>query len=107
MIDNIASLYRAEWFDGIGRFDPELRYAWGIDLETCWKARQQGRSLWVHEGSRIKKETNVGYQMNRMGMSADDRNYHARANMAEVLERRDGADWWSRMLNEGVSREWR
>ena len=107
MIDNIASLYRAQWFDGIGRFDPELRYAWGIDLETCWKARQQGRSLWVHEGSRVKKVTNIGYQMGRMGMSADDRNYHARANMAEVLERRYGADWWSRMLNEGVSREWR
>lgn len=43
MIDNIASLYRADWFDSIGWFDKELIYAWGIDLETCYLARKGGK----------------------------------------------------------------
>jgi len=40
MIDNIASLYRADWFDSIGRFDKRLIYGWGIDLETGYIARE-------------------------------------------------------------------
>lgn len=107
MIDNIASLYRAEWFNDIGRFDPDLKYAWGIDLETCWLARHDHRSLWVHEGSRIKKVTNVGYDMGRMNMSASQREQLAGNNMADVLSKRYGNDWWDRMLNENVEDEWR
>jgi hypothetical protein len=106
MIDNIASLYRADWFDEIGRFDPELKYAWGIDLETSFKARTQGRSLWVDERSWIKKVTNIGYDMGRMQMSATNREQLAGQNMAEVLSGRYGPNWWERMLNERVSDEW-
>ncbi len=107
MIDNIASLYRADWFDENDRFDPDLKYAWGIDLETSLKARQQGRSLWVDERSWIKKVTNVGYDMGRMNMSASNREQLAGQNMAEVLSGRYGANWWDRMLNEEVSNAWR
>jgi hypothetical protein len=107
MIDNIASLYRADWFDEIGRFDPELKYAWGIDLETSFKARNQGRSLWVDERSWIKKVTNIGYDLGRMKMSATNREQLAGQNMAEVLSGRYGPNWWERMLNERVSDEWR
>ena len=107
MIDNIASLYRADWFDANGRFDPMLKYAWGIDLETCFKARTQGRSLWVDEHSRIKKVTNVGYDMGRMNMDPGEREQLAGANMAEVLSGRYGPNWWDRMLNEEVSDAWR
>ena len=107
MIDNIASLYRADWFNSIGRFDPDLIYGWGIDLETCWKARQQGRSLWVHEGSWVKKITDIGYQMGRMNMSAETRRQVAGNNMAEVLSARYGPDWWDRMLNENVEAGWK
>ena len=107
MIDNIASLYRADWFDANGRFDPMLKYAWGIDLETCFKAREQGRSLWVDERSQIKKVTNIGYDMGRMNMNAPTREQLAGANMAEVLSGRYGPNWWDRMLNEGVNNAWR
>jgi hypothetical protein len=107
MIDNIASLWYADWFDEIGRFDPELKYAWGIDLETCFKARQQDKSLWIDERSRIKKVTNIGYDMKRMNMKADTRGQLAGQNMADVLSGRYGPDWWDRMLNEGVRDEWR
>lgn len=100
MIDNIASLYRADWFDGIGRFDPALTYAWGIDLETCWKARRDGKGIYIQPDSHVRKITNIGYRMNRMQMSASDRELKAGAQMTEILSARYGAGWWERMLHE-------
>ena len=100
MIDNIASLYRADWFDAIGRFDPRLFMAHGIDLETCWKARKEGRSLWVHEGATVKKVTNVGYDMGRMNMDARERAVLAQASMNTVLGERYGPDYWQRLTEE-------
>jgi hypothetical protein len=107
MIDNIFSMYRADWFDEIGWFDLELRYAWGIDLETCWKARAQGRGLYVHEGVRIRKVTDVAYRMERMRMSAEERRALAGQNMAIILERKYGPGWWDRMTQEFVTDEMR
>lgn len=107
MIDNIFSMYRADWFDSIGGFDPDLRYAWGVDLETCYKARQQGLALYVHEGVQIRKVTNVAYKMERMGMSADERSRLAGENMAFYLSRKYGDDWWNVMTNYLVEMEWR
>jgi hypothetical protein len=106
-IDNIASLYRADWFDHVGRFDPDLTYAWGIDLETCWKARKDGRSLWIHEGVKVEKVSDIGYTMNRMNMSAEERAQRATYNMWSVLTRKYGSDWEYMMLNEGVDDAWR
>lgn len=106
-LDNIFSMYRAEWFDSIGRFDPELRYAWGIDLETCWIARSQGRELYVHEGVQVRKVTDIAYQLDRMRMSADERRALAGQNMEIILSRKYGDNWRWRMLNEFVESEWR
>ena len=102
MIDNIASLWRADWFDANGGFDPELRYGWGIDFELSYKAREQERLLWVHEGVEIRKVTDIGYSMDRMNMTADERVGLASANMADVLSRRYGPAWHWKMLNEHV-----
>ena len=104
MIDNISSLYRADWFDSIGRFDPELKYAWGIDLETCYLARKSGRTLWVCEDAPVRKTTNIGYTMNRMNMSADERTRLARANMIEVLERKYGQGGYLRTKTEYIEK---
>ena len=106
MIDNIAALWRADWFDRIGRFDPDLRYGWGIDLETCLLARRQKRSLWVHEGSRVKKVTNIGYTMDRMNMSASKREQLAGDNMREVLSQRYGPHWWQIMTGAHLEPTW-
>ena len=106
MIDNIASLYRADWFDEIGRFDPEMKYAWGIDLETSWKARSQGRSLWIDERVQVEKKTDIGYTMGRMGIDADTRRKLAAQNMTEVLSRRYGWQWRHRMTKENVRAKW-
>lgn len=103
MIDNIASLWRAEWFDQVGGFDPALVYGWGIDLETCYKARQAGRSLWIHEGCQVKKVTDIGYTMGRMKMSAEERTRLASENMGEVLLEKYGHNWAWKMWEEFVT----
>ena len=100
MIDNIASLYRADWFDSIGRFDPELVYGWGIDLETCYLARKAGKSLWVDERVQIKKVTDIGYAMNRMNMKAHVRRVNASRNMQAVLAKRYGGMWRNEILEK-------
>ena len=107
MIDNICSMYRADWFNEIGRFDPHMIYAWGIDLETCMKARMQGRSLWVDERVKVKKVTNIGYTMNRMNMNADTRSRLAGENMRAVLFRKYGPLYWEMAINGNVKDEWR
>ena len=107
MIDNIAALWRADWFDEIGWFDPEMIYGWGVDLETCYRAREQGKKLAVDDCSVVEKITDIGYTMERMNMTATDRRVFARANMTEVLSRKYGPDWEDKMRNEYVEDEWR
>ena len=107
MIDNICSMYRADWFNSIGRFDPEMVYAWGIDLETCFKARTQGRSLWVDERVRVKKITNIGYTMDRMNMTASMRSMVAGENMRHTLFKKYGPLYWEMMTEANIEDEWR
>lgn len=106
MIDNIASLWRADWFDSIGRFDPELKYAWGIDLETSYKARLMNKSLWVDERVQVQKITDIGYKMQRMNMSAEHRKILARQNMYFVLLKKYGPDFWRLMTKGMVNAAW-
>jgi GT2 family glycosyltransferase len=104
MIDNIASLYRAEWFDSIGRFDPALVYAWGIDLETCFLARCNNKGIYVCEDAKIKKVTDIGYSMDRMNMSAAERQQKAGDNMKKILSAKYGGSWWRRMTQDNMPR---
>ena len=107
MIDNIASLYRADWFNEIGRFDKELVYAWGIDLETCYLARQQGRSIWIDDRVLVEKISDIGYKMKRMGMSSTKRKQLARQNMLQILGKKYGKNCIDMMLDEKVERAWK
>jgi hypothetical protein len=102
MIDNISSLYRADWFDEIGRFDERLVYAWGVDLETCYLARKQGRTLWVCEDAQVKKVTDIGYRMERMNMSAERRRELARENMVQILTKKHGPLGCHKVLNDYI-----
>lgn len=92
MIDNICAMYRADWWLK-HKFDPELIYAWGIDLETCYLARREGKALYIDEACMVRKISNIGYTMDRMNMSADERQFLARQNMIDVLERKYGLSW--------------
>lgn len=104
MIDNITSLYRTDWFDGIGRFDPSLTFAWGIDLETCYKARQQRRSLWIDERIQVEKITDIGYKMKRMNMSARERSKQAGLQMATILSAKYGTEWMKLLTKSFVTK---
>ncbi len=106
-IDNIAALYRASWFDEIGRFDPALTMAHGIDLETCWKARKDKRTLWIDERVQIEKITDIGYLMDRMRMSADERRKLAKAEMDRVLIPKYGPGYWQRLQSEYITEKMR
>lgn len=106
-IDNIFALYRASWFNQIGRFDPDLTYAWGVDLETCWKARGQGRGIYVDDRVQVEKITNIGYKMNRMNMSASDRVNNAYNEAKGILQKRYGHGWESKLREEFVDAKWR
>ncbi len=105
MIDNIASVFRADWFDSIGWFDPKLIYAWGIDLETCYLARRANKTLWVDERVKVKKITNIGYKMNRMNMAAEDRIKLADTNMREILKEKHGKNYWNKMTKKFITPE--
>jgi len=100
MLDNICALYRASWFNMIGRFDPNLIYAWGIDLETALYARSHGKSLWICDDVEVKKITDIGYTMNRMEMSAEDRRCFARVNMNAVFSEKYGPRWRELLYQE-------
>lgn len=106
LIDNIASLWRADWFDSVGGFDPALVYSWGLAGEICWKARKEGRGIWIHEGARIKKVAHIGYTMQRMGMSAKERGDLASANVKDILGARYGPDFLRKMNGEFVQSVW-
>jgi GT2 family glycosyltransferase len=100
MIDNIASLWRAKWFDSVGGFDPRFTYGWGPDLELAHLARLQSRTLYVTEPAGVKKVTDIGYTMKRMNMDAEDRRAFARANMREVMIDKYGPQWQELMYVE-------
>jgi len=104
MIDNIAALWRADWFDSIGRFDPEMIYAWGSDLETCYLAREQQKEIMIYNGGQMRKVDNIGYAMDRMNMSTADRRTAASANMDEIMTKKYGQEW-KRLMGLEVPKE--
>jgi len=101
LVDNIAALWRANWLNSIGRFREELTMGWGVLPETCWKARRDRKTIWIHEGTLIKKVSNIGYTMGRMNMTAKERARLASAEAQRILEPIYGPDF-----NEKLGHEW-
>lgn len=93
MVDNIAALWRADFYNSHGGFDPKFEYGWGIDLEMCMFARKEGKTIWILEPAAVTKITDIGYIMDRMGMTAEERKELARNNMRSVMEEKYGAGW--------------
>jgi hypothetical protein len=104
LIDNIASLYRASWFDSVGRFDPALSYAWGIDIETAARANEDNVPLYLSSAVHVEKITNIGYKMGRMGMKASSRVSTAEKETCTVMKEKYPYDWPSRLLGSMSSK---
>lgn len=107
MIDNICAFWRADWFDSIGWFDPKFTYAWGIDLETSYKARQQGRGIVIDDYWLVHKTTDIAYDMGRMNMSAIDRRLNASKEMDTVMRAKYGPEWSNKMREAYVTEDMR
>lgn len=84
-MDYICALIRAEKYHKLGGFRPELIYMWGVPGEMNWKARKNGWKLYINDAYEIEKYTDIGYEMDRMNMSAEDRRRLAAANSDEIL----------------------
>jgi len=101
LIDNIAALWRANYLNSIGRFREELTMGWGVLPEVCWEARRDRKTIWIHEGTLIKKVSNIGYSMGRMNMTAEERIKLASEEAQKILEPIYGPDY-----NEKLGHEW-
>lgn len=97
MIDNIFAMYRADWFDKQGGFDPRMVYGWGPDLEMAHFARQDDKRLMICDKVQVRKVTDIGYTMDRMNMTASERAVKARTNMEKIFEKRYGIEWRTKM----------
>jgi hypothetical protein len=102
MIDNIFSVWRADFFHR-HPFDPALIYGHGIDLEICYHARKENRLIYICENAEVRKITDIGYTMNRMNMTADERRKNGYINMSEVLSKRYGFDFWNFLTRSYVT----
>ena len=89
-LDNLATLWRAEWFDSIGVFDPDELRGFGVDTENSYLARLSGRRIVVHQGVSIRKTSGVAYQMKRMNADKQQRNDVATKEMRNCLGFRYG-----------------
>ena len=85
-VDYISALFRADHLNEMGRFRKELTMMWGVPGECNWKARKSGLHIYVHDGYTMKKHTDIGYEMLRMGMTAEKRRELASAESDRVLE---------------------
>jgi len=92
-VDYIAALINAEKLNAIGRFRKELTFMWGVQGECNMLARKNGWHIYVHDGYIMHKETNIGYKMDRMNMTAKDRSRLAGKERVEILEPIYGKDF--------------
>jgi len=98
MVDNIANLVRADWFDSIGRFDGQLTYAWGVDVETSYKAREQNRDILIVQNRFVGKVTDIAYKMGRMNMKGTARRSGAREEVCDVYRAKYGDVWYDKLF---------
>lgn len=85
-IDYISTLFKAEHFNALGRYRPELTMMWGVPGECNWKARKAGLHIYIHDGYVMHKDTDIGYTMDRMNMSKEERRELASAESDRILE---------------------
>lgn len=84
--DYISTLFKAQYFNEIGRYRPELTMMWGVPGECNWKARKNGWHIYIQDDYVMRKETDIGYTMDRMNMNKNERKELAAAESDKVLE---------------------
>lgn len=96
-IDNIATLIRADWFNSIGRYDPDLTIGWGSALETCYLARKHGKSIWVFDSLPAQKLDGIAHSLGRREETREERNTLGSKEMHRVLGKKYGDDFLEKL----------
>jgi len=99
-IDNNAVLYKADWFNSIGRYDPDLTCAWGSSLETCWMARRDGKKIIVINDLEMAKDDGIAERMGRRLLSREDRNSRCSEEMHRILGAKYGPNFLEKLRKE-------
>lgn len=89
-VDNLATLYRTEWFDSIRYFDPNEIRGFGVDIENGILTRYCGYNCVVDHRVSIYKPSGIGYKMKRMNANSNKRCQLALAEMQSILRDRYG-----------------
>lgn len=100
--DIVCSLFRADHFDGLGRWNEKLTYGWGVAAEIYYKARKAGLRTFTHDGYVMYHDTAIGYRMERMKMPTEERARLASEQADAVLDPIYGGPW-REVLNKGLS----
>lgn len=81
------------WYQAIGGFEQRLTHSWGLEHDMAFQADFMGVTSWLHNGVRLRVREFIGYEMERMDMSKDERDADARREMDEVLTEKWGDLW--------------
>lgn len=92
-LDNVCVLIRKDWFDGVGRYDPEFTMGWGPTLEASWQARRDGMEIIIYDGLLIKWHDGIAHTMGRRPLSRTEHNNAAAEEMKRVFEKKYGKKW--------------
>ena len=99
-VDNLATLYRTEWFDSIRYFDPNEIRGFGVDMENGFLVRYCGYNSVVDDRVGIQKHSGIAYSMKRMNANSSSREQLALKEMKTILTARYGTDYPK--LNRGT-----
>lgn len=105
MIEHSAALFEGDWFRDIGFMEPQI-HIHGTDLYYSYLARMEGRTMFVHEGTWIKRYNNNMHDMNRSfeGSPAERTNL-ARQSLVKFGESILGPAWEQRMVSDYVTQD--
>jgi len=92
-LECVCPLYDAEKFNELGRWNEAMTYGWGFGGELHWKARKAEYPILTHDGYVMYKDTGVGYDMNRMHITYDERALLATAESRHYFEPIYGLGW--------------
>lgn len=99
-LECVCPLYDAEKFNELGRWNEAMTYGWGFAGELHWKARAAEYPILTHDGYVMHKDTAVGYVMDRMHQTYDERASLAAAEARHYYEPLYGPEWQNKLNRE-------
>lgn len=92
-LEYAATLFRAKYFDELGRWNKRLIRGWGIASESAYLARKSGYRLYTHDGYVMYKDSWIGYELGRMNETGKERAAIATEECKKVLGEKYGEDY--------------